>query len=52
MKTNEQIRYDESGAISMVWADGESVRCPTQDDLDTLPVGPDMDQDEVDGLDD
>lgn len=52
MTTNEQIRYSEDGSVSMVWSDGEPVRCPTQEDLDTLPVGPDMDQDEVEQLDD
>ena len=49
--TNEQIRYSEDGTISMVWADGQPVRCPTQEDLDSLPVGPDMDADEVEQLD-
>jgi hypothetical protein len=51
MKTNEQIRYDTDANVSMVWCDGEPVRCPTQEDLDTLPVGPDMDQDEVEMCD-
>ena len=46
MKT-EQIRYSEDATISMVWADGKPVRCPTQEDMDSLPVGPDMDADEV-----
>jgi len=52
MTTNEQIRYSEDGNVSMVWADGEPVRCPTQEDLDTLPVGQDMTADEVELLDD
>ena len=35
----------------MVWADGEAVRVPTQIDLDILPVGDDMTDEEVAGLD-
>ena len=48
--TIEEIRYSEDGTISMVWAAGEPVRCPTQDDMDSLPVGKDMTADEVDSL--
>jgi len=51
MKTNEEIRYSEDGSISMVWAGGEPVRCPDQDDMDRLPVGPDMTDDEIEELD-
>lgn len=51
MTTTEQIRYSESGSVCMVWCDGEPVRCPTQADMDRLPVGPDMDADEVEQLD-
>jgi hypothetical protein len=51
MTTTEEIRYSEDGTICMVWADGEPVRCPTQGDMDTLPVGEDMTADEVDRLD-
>jgi hypothetical protein len=35
----------------MVWRDGEPLRCPTQRDMDTLPVGADMSDDEVAQLD-
>ena len=51
MTTNEQIRYSEDGSVSMVWVNGEPVRCPDQDDMDRLPVGPDMTAEEVEGLD-
>ena len=45
------IRFSADGSVSMVWADGEAVRVPTQQDLDTLPVGDDLTEDEVAGLD-
>jgi hypothetical protein len=45
------IRYSADGAICMVWRDGEPLRCPTQRDMDTLPVGADMSDDEVAQLD-
>lgn len=54
MKTTSQtetIRYSTGGAISMVWCDGEPVCCPTQHDMDTLPVGSDMTSDEIEQLD-
>lgn len=44
------IRFSEDGSISMVWADGQAVRVPTQQDLDLLPVGDDMTDEEVAGL--
>jgi len=46
-----QIRFSADGSVCMVWADGEAVRVPTQHDMDTLPVGDDMTDDEVAGLD-
>ena len=49
---NEAIRYSQDGSVCMVWSDGEPVRCPTQHDLDTLPVGSDMTSYEVEQLDD
>lgn len=54
MKTTNaiEIRFSADGSISMVWFDGEPLRCATQDDLDTLPVGEDLTDDEVDSLDD
>ena len=45
------IRFSADGAVSMVWADGEAVRVATQEDLDVLPVGDDMTDEEVAGLD-
>ena len=45
------IRFSADGSVSMVWADGEAVRVPTQMDLDILPVGDDMTDEEVAGLD-
>jgi hypothetical protein len=51
METVTEIRFSADGAVSMVWADGEAVRVPTQQDLDILPVGDDMTEDEVAGLD-
>lgn len=50
--TTEEIRFSEDGAISMVWSDGEPVRCPTQEDMDDLPVGDDMTDEEIESLDD
>ncbi len=44
MKT--EIRFTEDATICMVWCDGEPLRCPTQDDMDTLPVGDDMTDEE------
>lgn len=49
-KSIETIRYSEDGSITMVWSNGEAVRCPTQEDMDTLPVGDDMTAEEVDSL--
>lgn len=46
----EEIRYSEDGSVSMVWAEGEPIRCPTQEDIDTLPVGEDMTDEEVENL--
>ena len=47
----DQIRYSADGSICMVWRDGEPIRCPTQGDMDRLPVGPDMADDEIEQLD-
>lgn len=51
MGTTTQIRFSDDGQICMVWADGRTVRVPTQHDMDTLPVGEDMTDEEVAGLD-
>ena len=50
-KMVEQIRFSTDGSISMVWRDGEPLRCPTQDDTDNLPVGDDMTDEEIEVLD-
>lgn len=47
---DEIIRYSADGSVSMVYRDGEPVRCPTQEDMDTLPVGPDMTDDDIESL--
>ena len=47
----EEIRHSENGCISMVWRDGEPLRCPTQEDMNSLPVGEDMTDDEIASLD-
>ena len=47
----ETIRYSEDASVCMVWCGGEPIRCPDQDDMDRLPVGPDMNEDELDQLD-
>jgi len=47
------IRYSADASVSIVWdavAD-EAVRCPTQLDMDHLPVGEDLTEDEIDTLD-
>ena len=50
----EQIRYSRSnskhGAICIVWRDGKGVRCPTDRDMDTLPVGPVLTNREIETL--
>lgn len=50
MSTAEQIRFSKDGSVSMVWAGGEPIRCPTQHDMDALPVGEDMSEDEAESL--
>jgi len=48
-KFQEIIRYGSFGPI--VWADGDT-RLATQEDLDTLPVGPDLTTDEESEIED
>ena len=48
---SEEIRYSADGSICMVWDGGEPVRCPSQEDMDHLPVGSDMTADEIDQCD-
>jgi hypothetical protein len=47
-----EIRHSADGAVSMVWINGQPARCPTQEDMDTLPVGQDLTTEEVDSLED
>lgn len=44
----QEIRFSEDGKIIIVW-DSESgpVRCPNQEDMDNLPVGEDMTEEEM-----
>lgn len=46
------IRYSKSGNICIVWdtAKNEAVRCPTQKDMDRLPVGKDLTKKEIETL--
>ena len=44
----EIIRFSADGLKCMVYYDGEPIRCPTQNDMDRLPVGPDLDDDDDD----
>ena len=46
----EQIRYSADGSVCMVWRDGEPIRCPTQRDMDTLSVGQDMTDEDINQL--
>ena len=41
------LRFHSSGTM-MIWdtITNEPVRCPTQNDMDSLPVGPDMSEEE------
>ena len=47
-----EIRFNKTGSILMVWDFDHPVRRPTQHDIDTLPVGRDMTDDEIELLDD
>ena len=53
MKMAQVIRFSRNGAISIVWdADAnKAVRCPTQVDMDRLPVGKDLTKKEIETLD-
>jgi hypothetical protein len=46
-----KIRFSEDGLVCVVWADGQALRVPTQHDMDTLPVGDDLTDEELAGLD-
>jgi hypothetical protein len=50
---SEVIRFSQDKMISIVWNTftDEAVRSPTQEDMDTLPVGEDLADDEIETLD-
>jgi hypothetical protein len=50
-ETMSKIRFSEDGSVCVVWADGQALRVPTQHDMDTLPVGDDLTDEELAGLD-
>ena len=47
------IRFSKDASISIVWdtAANKAVRCPTQSDMDRLPVGKDLTAKEIKTLD-
>jgi len=48
-----EIRFSADGGVSMVWEDGEPLRCVHTDGTDDdLPVGDDMSEEEIELLDD
>lgn len=49
--TREEIRYSTDGSVCMVYCDGEPLHCPTPHDMDTLPVGVDLTDEEIESLD-
>ena len=50
MKTTKMtIRYSEDATICMTDDDGH-FSAPTQEEMDTLPVGEDLTEDEIEGL--
>lgn len=46
------IRFSEGANISIVWDTREdrAVRFPTQDDMDNLPVGEDLTEEEIETI--
>jgi len=50
-KSNEVLRRSEDGAICMVYRDGEPLRCPTEQDYETLPEGEFLSDDDIEALD-
>ena len=49
MKTKMTIRYSEDATICMTDDDGY-FSAPTQEEMDILPVGEDLTEDEIEGL--
>jgi hypothetical protein len=50
-QTKETIRCSEDASICMVQRVDGSLECPTQEDMDRLPLGADLTAEEIDGLD-
>lgn len=52
-KFSEEIRFSEDGGVNIVWdlENDEPARMPTQEDMDTLPVGRDLTDEEIELLD-
>ena len=46
------IRMSPDGSITMVMDDDGTFRIPSQDDMDTLEVGDDLSEEEIESLDD
>lgn len=46
-----QIRFSEDGSINIVQDEDGEFRYATQEDMDTLPVGEDLTDEEIDELD-
>ena len=47
----EQIRYSADASICIVQTSDGDFRVADQRDMDTLPVGPDLTEEEIDRLD-
>ncbi len=45
-----QLRISQDGSINMVQEEDGSLTVALQEDIDTLPVGPDLTQEEIDNL--
>jgi hypothetical protein len=45
-KMTTTIRYSADASICLI-DDGDQFRAPTQEDMDTLPVGDDLTEDEI-----
>ena len=47
---HDRIRYSPDGAICMTQDEEGELHAPTQEDMDTLEVGPDLDTDDLAAL--
>jgi hypothetical protein len=50
-KSHEVLRRSEDGAICMVYCNGQPLRCPTEQDYETLPEGEFLSDDDIEALD-